>query len=96
MQNVRCKMQSRGSAFFILHLTFCILHFLVSSPQRADCAEPQLLPQELLDQGWISLFDGQTLFGWEPVGDAKWEVVDGEIRTEHNDPYNVRCQLGQW
>jgi hypothetical protein len=44
-------------------------------------AEPQLLPKELLDAGWIQLFDGQTLYGWEPVGDAKWEVVDGEIRT---------------
>jgi hypothetical protein len=40
-----------------------------------------LLSQELLDQGWIQLFDGQTLFGWQPTGEAKWEVVDGEIRT---------------
>ncbi len=44
-------------------------------------AEPKLLPRELLDAGWISLFDGETLFGWQPTGDAKWEVVDGEIRT---------------
>ena len=40
-----------------------------------------MLPQELLDQGWIQLFDGETLFGWQPTGEAKWEVVDGEIRT---------------
>jgi hypothetical protein len=43
--------------------------------------EPQLLSRELLDDGWIQLFDGQTLFGWQPTGEAKWEVVDGEIRT---------------
>src|SRR4029079_13654494 len=48
--------------------------------------EPKLLPQELLDQGWISLFDGETLYGWQPTGDAKWEVVDGEIRTSGEKP----------
>jgi hypothetical protein len=44
-------------------------------------AEPKLLQQDLLNEGWISLCDGETLCGWQPVGDAKWEVVDGEIRT---------------
>ena len=48
--------------------------------------EPKLLPQKLLDEGWISLFDGETLFGWQPTGDAKWEVVDGEIRTSGEKP----------
>jgi hypothetical protein len=43
--------------------------------------EPELLPRVQLEEGWVSLFDGETLFGWQPVGDAKWEVVDGEIRT---------------
>jgi hypothetical protein len=50
------------------------------------CAEPKLLPQELLEQGWISLFDGETLYGWQPTGDAKWEVVDGEIHTDGSKP----------
>ena len=45
-----------------------------------------MLPQKLLDDGWISLFDGETLFGWQPTGDAKWEVVDGEIRTNGDKP----------
>ncbi len=54
--------------------------FLVASG-GAHAAEPKLLPQQLLDDGWISLFDGETQFGWQPTGDAKWEVVDGEIRT---------------
>lgn len=49
-------------------------------------AEPQLLPQKLLDAGWISLFDGETLYGWEKVGDAEWTIVDGEIRTDGDKP----------
>lgn len=49
-------------------------------------AEPQLLPQKLLDEGWIQLFDGETLYGWQPVGDAKWKVVDGTVATDGEKP----------
>ena len=51
---------------------------------RAD--EPQLLPQELLDDGWISLFDGETLYGWQKVGEAEWEVADGVVSSEGDKP----------
>ncbi len=40
----------------------------------------QLTPEQIAD-GWISLFDGKTLFGWQQVNDADWQVVDGEIRA---------------
>lgn len=49
-------------------------------------AEPKLLPKEMLEAGWIQLFDGETLFGWQTVGDAKWEVKDGEVRTSGEKP----------
>ncbi|MCI0333766.1 MAG: DUF1080 domain-containing protein [Planctomycetes bacterium] len=49
-------------------------------------AEPKLLPREMLEEGWIQLFDGETLFGWKPTGNAKWEVQDGEIRTDGAKP----------
>ena len=29
--------------------------------------------------GWISLFDGRTLNGWQPEGKAVWTVEDGAI-----------------
>jgi hypothetical protein len=34
------------------------------------------------EAGWISLFDGKTLDGWEKVGnpESKWTVQDGEIQ----------------
>lgn len=59
---------------------------LLAATCGANGAEPKLLPQELLDDGWISLFDGETLYGWQPVGEAKWEVVDGEVRTSGEKP----------
>jgi hypothetical protein len=56
----------------------CVCLFLACS---ACAAEPTFLSQELLDDGWVSLFDGETLYGWQPTGDAKWQVADGEIRS---------------
>lgn len=31
---------------------------------------------------WINLFDGETTFGWNALGDANWKVVDGTILCE--------------
>jgi hypothetical protein len=59
---------------------FGLLAVLISFNSTAR-AEPELLSEDLLDDGWIQLFDGQTLFGWQPTGEAKWEVAGGEIRT---------------
>ncbi len=61
----------------------------------ALAAKPALLSQELLDEGWISLFDGETLFGWQPTGEAKWEVVDGEIRT-NGDKAGFLMSTTEW
>lgn len=36
--------------------------------------------------GTLLLFDGKTTYGWESVGEAKWEVTDGEIRTAGDKP----------
>ncbi len=30
-----------------------------------------------LNDGWILLFDGESLYGWEPATKADWQVVDG-------------------
>ncbi len=38
--------------------------------------------QEKRGPGWVSLFNGQDLTGWEPVGQEKWEVVDGAIHGQ--------------
>lgn len=40
-------------------------------------ADNVLTPEEKA-QGWVLLFDGKTLDGWEPVT-SQWKVVDGAI-----------------
>ena len=44
-------------------------------------AQTALTPSEI-SEGWILLFDGETLFGWTPVGDAKWQAAGGALVPE--------------
>ncbi|MCU0959140.1 MAG: DUF1080 domain-containing protein [Pirellulaceae bacterium] len=51
-----------------------------SGPDReAVRDDPPRLSDELLAEGWIQLFDGQTLFGWQHHQRADWRVEDGAI-----------------
>jgi hypothetical protein len=44
----------------------------------AAAANNTLTPAEVAE-GWILLFDGDTLFGWAPRGTAEWEVTHGVV-----------------
>ncbi len=52
----------------------------------AVAAPPVLLGDDLLAEGWIALFDGQTLFGWQPTSRADWRVEDGTIVVSQGEP----------
>jgi hypothetical protein len=47
---------------------------------------PKLLTDAELAEGWIALFDGQTLFGWKAHSKANWQVKDGAILVSSGDP----------
>ena len=57
--------------------------FLVAAMALAagtvGAADNVLTPEEEAE-GWILLFDGQSMNGWTVRGDPEWEVVDGTIR----------------
>ncbi len=40
-----------------------------------------LAPVATAQDGWINLFDGETLFGLQPIGDASWDVKDGVLTS---------------
>jgi len=62
---------------------------LCSFTQRADGAPTEdLTPgltQEEIEQGWISLFDGKTMFGWRNMAETDWKVVDGTLQAESGE-----------
>ncbi|PQO36040.1 DUF1080 domain-containing protein [Bremerella cremea] len=39
------------------------------------------LSSEEIEDGWISLFDGKSLFGWRAMTKTDWKVVDGTIEV---------------
>ncbi len=61
----------------------------VAAPSNEPAAEtpaPALLSEQELAEGWIALFDGQTLFGWKPNSEANWRVEDGAIVVDSGPP----------
>lgn len=61
-------------------------------------AEHNTLSQEELDAGWILLFDGQTLFGWQPASKADWNVAGGVISVSSGEKglLNTTSQFGDF
>lgn len=49
-------------------------------------AAPNTLTGEELARGWILLFDGETLFGWQAASEADWSVVHGAITATKGEP----------
>jgi hypothetical protein len=39
--------------------------------------------------GWITLFDGQDLEHWNPIGDANWMLIDGVVQAFNGNGYLV-------
>ncbi|HID24510.1 MAG TPA: DUF1080 domain-containing protein [Planctomycetaceae bacterium] len=54
-----------------------------TAAQRPSGPPPkQLLSEQELRDGWIQLFDGRTLFGWQADNDVNWAVKDGVITAD--------------
>jgi len=56
---------------------------------------PVLLTAEELADGWISLFDGHSLFGWNPTSEADWRVEDGAIVVSSGE-LGLLCTTAQF
>jgi hypothetical protein len=48
-----------------------------------------------LAEGWIALFDGKTLFGWQAASKANWKVEDGAITVSDGEP-GLLCTGVPW
>ena len=60
-------------------------------------AQPKVnvLTDAELAEGWVLLFDGDTLFGWTALGNANWQAVDGAIRASYGEP-GLLCTNSQF
>ncbi|WP_435404933.1 hypothetical protein [Mycolicibacterium chitae] len=58
---------------------------------------PWVFETTLADPQWAILQVSSTTRGAVGAPGAHCDIaVDGEVVTQHDDPYNVRCQLSQW
>ncbi len=61
----------------------------IAAPQSYEANAEELLAARLspdkASEGWIRLFDGYTLYGWEIAGAANWRVEDGSIVVDSGD-----------
>lgn len=50
-----------------------------------------LRPVEVSGQGaaWVTLFNGTSLDGWNPIGNANWELVDGAVQADMGSGFLV-------
>lgn len=77
-----------------------LFSFSCTATAPTTSSEPQSTTEELLTteelaDGWISLFDGKTLYGWQPNKKANWKVVDGAI-TADSGKTSLLCTTSQW
>ena len=73
-------MKSPVSRYRIIAAFLVVALSVVTAASAQDAAPNRLTDEELAD-GWILLFDGETLFGWRPVAKADWTVRDGTIHV---------------
>ncbi len=56
---------------------------------------PSVLTAEEASQGWVRLFDGATLFGWQMASSANWRVEDGAILVDQGS-VGLLCTSVNW
>jgi hypothetical protein len=52
-------------------------------------AQPSQVASAQAGGAWTTLFDGKSLAGWDRVGDANWEVVDGVMQASKGTGFLV-------
>lgn len=62
---------------------------------KTAASPPAGLTADEAAAGWLSLFDGSTLFGWEPTSQADWQVKDGLIEVSSGEP-GLLCTTTQF
>jgi 3-keto-disaccharide hydrolase len=68
-------------AIIAISLLICGIGLLVASPSRDAAAQAEA--------GWITLFNGQSLEDWSPIGTANWKLEDGVLVADNGNGFMV-------
>lgn len=69
-----------------------------SAPKLASEPEtvPELLSAEEIAEGWISLFDGYSMMGWDPELRANWSIEDGVLTSTADQKASILVTTAPW
>jgi hypothetical protein len=70
-------------------LLVVMVPMLGTASYAADEPKPASLTPDEIAEGWIMLFDGESVFGWNQAGEGKWNVVEGMLAPEKDN----KCSL---
>src|SRR5689334_13116329 len=73
-------MRTTRPVFRALFVAACCL-----IPASSRAADANTLSTAEIADGWVSLFDGKTLFGWKATSKADWKVADDAIQVATGD-----------
>ncbi|MBX9792445.1 MAG: DUF1080 domain-containing protein [Pirellulales bacterium] len=70
-----------------------------AAPAAASSNPPTSGPNSLTPDeqsaGWLLLFDGESLFGWQPTSEADWKIADGVISVSSGEK-GLLATTNQW
>jgi hypothetical protein len=67
------------------HLVLCAAVLIVAAAMQFS---PEAFGQAAAG-GWITLFDGTSLSGWNPIGDANWRLAEGAVQADRGAGFLV-------
>jgi len=66
---------------------------LLGRPDAAQAQQKKSMPMmhhaAHAAAGWVTLFDGTSLAGWTPIGDANWRLEDGAVVADKGSGFLV-------
>jgi hypothetical protein len=69
----------------VKNLLMVSLLLAASTARAADQPRTASLTSEEIAKGWIMLFDGETLFGWNKVGEGDWTIAEGMLAPQKDN-----------
>ncbi len=54
------------------------------------CAQPNTLSPAEKAEGWVLLFGGKTLAGWDQGAATTWRAENGTLIADSGEPLNLR------
>lgn len=78
---ISCRAQDRWYPTSLLAMIFVFAAAFSACSGQEPLKELPGIELTEIHKGWLSLFDGATLFGWHAMSEANWKVLEKQIQV---------------